>query len=426
MKRRIVLGLWIILLTACDPDSSQIGTNFFQEGVLDFSSMDSVSVKLSTIHFENLTTNSAARLLIGNHRDEKLGRITASPYFQISTTSENTLKEANASYDYLALVLKYDRYVYYDTTASLTLHVRKVTEEMKLNSSNTLYGTDRFATETSELGQITFAPKPHRQDSIVIKLSDTWGEELFAKAKAGNSQLTSTEDFRKYLKGLAVLTDTTVSACLVGLETTPELRLYYKDKNTTPVSSKHLTFAAATTSVQFTAMDVNRKDTRLAVPFTAQTRLSASATDDEAYLQAGGGLALRIDMPYLRNLKQLPNFYLTQALLEVYVSRKSYTETTPLPTSLTVYTANRKNDFYGQYTSNATLSLDTDLGRDTRYVLDVTSFVKTQMETAETNENSLVFMLPENFPVSADRLYATMKTGDNKTGLKIYFVTVNN
>src|SRR6186713_298647 len=78
---------WLIIYLvavclSCDNESSRIGTDFFGDGRLDISSVDSSKVILSTIRFDSLVTSKATRVLLGSNLDDKLGRITASAYFQ--------------------------------------------------------------------------------------------------------------------------------------------------------------------------------------------------------------------------------------------------------------------------------------------------------------------------------------------------------
>jgi hypothetical protein len=427
--KQFLFVLAVFAMASCGVDSSEIGTDFFTEGALDFSYIDSSSVKLSTIRLDNLASAGGARILLGSHVDEKLGRITASSYFQVVPASSNmNLEDEDVSYEYIALVLKYDHYSYYDTTAAMKLNVHYVNEEIAYDDDGKLYSDKTFSVDETSLGSVTFTPRPNRTaDSVEIRLSDELGKDLFAKATSGSEQLSTSAEFLRHFRGLAVFPDSTTSTCMLGFSVTPELRVYYKDKSTVPITTdNYLSFAASTSNIIYTHIHSDITGTKLTSLTETDTRLSADVTDEQSYLQAGAGLLLRVDMPYLRSLKQIENFYPTQATLDIYPIRKSFDDETPLPSSLVVYQADKKNNFYAQYGLNAALLTDTDLGRYTRYTLDVTSFVKEQMELEELNENGLVFMLSENYPVSVNRIYAGSNGVDYETRLRIYYVTVNN
>ncbi|HPH45719.1 MAG TPA: DUF4270 family protein [Chryseolinea sp.] len=424
--RILVWCLVFVSVLSCDADSSEIGTDFFSDGVLDYSLSDTCSVKLSTITFGKLNVNNSSRILLGSHIDSKLGRISSSSFFQIGPPSTIDLRGQDITFDYLAITLKYDTYSYYDTSSSMTLRAFKVAEKIEASDDGYLYNTDSFLMEDGSIGEITFSPRPNRDDSVEIKLSTVLGEDLFEKAKSGDIRLSSSYDFLKYFYGLAIVPDTAHSTCLLGFSKAPELRIYYKDRSTIPIQQKYVALTIPTGGIIFSSMDVNRENTALRNLFSENTKVSSSDTDNESFIQAGAGLALRIDIPYLRDLKQVSNFYLQQAILEVYVVKKSYTDFEPLPTSLTVYKIDKKNSLYELFESTPLLIEDIDLRRDTRYTLNVTSFVKEQMELQTPNENGLVFFMTNDYASSADRLYAAAKSSEYKTRLILYYATVNN
>jgi hypothetical protein len=344
---------------------------------------------------------------------------------QMRPASDVNLNDENVGYDYLSLVLPLDHYFYYDTLLPLTLHVYRVTEDIETDEGY-LYNSSNFQIAGEPLGSLTFKPRPHN-DSIEIKLSDELGLEIFQKALDGGDGLNST-DFLKYIHGFAIVPDTSQSGCLLGLTTNPTLRLHYLDKSTTPVSEKFIAFNVESSSgLYFTNITCNRSGTFLEHLAPSDERLDAASTDGKAYIQAGAGLALRVDMPYLRSLKQHTNFYPTYAELDIYPVRKSSDNFTKLPAQLQVYKANKKNEVYEEVEALAQLVEDVELGRDTHYSLDVTEFVKAQMELQSLNENGLIFTTDETtYPVSADRLYAAAPGYEYRTRLRIYFATVNN
>ena len=118
------------MVWSCEPESPEIGSDFFTNGILDFTYIDSATVHLSTIQLDEMITSSASRMLVGTHRDEQLGQITAIPYFQVTTTDDVNFEDQNFVYDHLSLVLPLDHYSYYDTLLTLTLNVHRVTEDI--------------------------------------------------------------------------------------------------------------------------------------------------------------------------------------------------------------------------------------------------------------------------------------------------------
>lgn len=413
------------MIWSCEPESPQIGSDFFTNGILDFTYIDSATVHLSTIQLDEMITSSASRMLIGTHRDEQLGQITAIPYFQVHPDGEVNFEDQNFVYDHLSLTLPLDHYSYYDTLLPLTLNVHRVTEDIIAENGH-IDNSSSFQIEDKSIGSITLKPRPN-YDSIEVKLSDILGNEIFQKAMSGSENLT-TANFSKYIRGFAVVPDTLVSSCVVGLATNPSLRLHYYDKTTTPITKKYLAFNVQSSSpLFFTNITCNRKDTMLEIMPSSKERLSAKQTNGVAYIQAGAGLSLRVDLPYLRTLKQIDNFYVGRAVLEIYPVRKSFSSSTRLPQHLKVFKATKRNVIYEEIATDAALIEDIELGRDTYYRFDATEFVKAQMELSTMNENALIFTTDNaTYPVSAERIYAAAPGYEYKTRLRIYFATVNN
>jgi hypothetical protein len=424
--RSLLLVLITVICFACGVGTSEIGLDFFKEGSLDVSFIDSATVRLSTVRFDSLITSGSTRMLLGSYPDPRLGRITAIPYFQVGWPGAIDLAHTNISFDYLALVLKYDGYSYYDTSSLLRLNAYFVTQTIAPAAPVTsLYNTSHYAFNPIAIGSAAIKPRPHRSDSIELKLPSSFGQALFNKAKAGDTDFASQEKFLKYLRGFVLIPDTTTSSPIVGIKSTSALRLYYQDKNETPVKQKYISFLVSGGNFS-TRIVTNREDSNLKKLTSYKTKVLAKYTNNEAYVQGGAGLALRIDIPYLRDLKQLSNFYITQAVLDVYPLRKSYNGATRLPNKLSVYTVNKQNTFFNTTAATALLVEDTDLQRDTHYSMDLTTFVKGQMDMEELNENALLFLLDDtNFRLGADRIYFASPSYEYKTQLRIYYATIN-
>lgn len=419
-------GVLCLICISCNPESSRIGADFFRDGSLDLSSIDSVTVKLSTVKFDSLVTGQSGRILVGTHVDEKLGRITASTYFKPALPGDEVPDNSNIFFDQLSVVLKYEGYAYYDTSALQTFYVYQLNEEMVLSGDGQLYNTTHFALREMPLGSVALTPKPHSKDSVELVLDKSFGEEFFTKARQGGTDFTNNDRFGKFIKGFAVVSDTTVSAAIIGFVANPTLRLYYFDRSQVPTQRKFITYNTST-GYQSTHIKVNRSNTLLGSLRDYKTKLSSVYTDDEAYLQAGAGLSLRIDMPYLRSLKAFSNFFITKAVLQIQPVHKSYNKVTRLPDTLNVHMVNNHNATLGNYSSGALLREDLSTGRDTYYEIDATAFVRSQMALEELNENALLLLLPdEDFRTGTERIYFASPSFQYNTRLIISYATISN
>lgn len=425
MQNTAVCIVFVFFIMACDSEPSTIGSDFFSGGAIDVSYVDSVTVKLSTVKFDSIITSNAKRVLIGSHDDSSLGIINAAAVMELSTPGALSYQANQVSYAYAVLHLTYDGYSYYDTTSSLTLHVKRLTENLKPRSTGYFYNTSRFKTASALLGTHTFSPRPHRDDSVQITLSNELGLELYNKMIDHDEEILSQSDFIKYFKGIAILPDSTSSSAIVGFSRAIQLRIYYNDKTTIPATLRYISFEASASST-YNHIQANRTATKLSSLATGKQRVTASVTNNEAYLQGGAGLALRIDMPYLRDLASIQNFFITEAYLQFYPVRRSFTVTTPLPDTLSAYKIDKRNNLTDQNAMTTWLSQDRALGRDTYYWINVTQFVKDQVALEELNENALMITLPgSDNQCTADRLSIASPGYYYKTQLKIFYATIN-
>jgi hypothetical protein len=426
MRHFLYLLILSALLYGCDNESTPIGANFFQDAALDVSVLDTVTVKLATVRYEELITNNKSRLLVGHHADASLGSVTASTYFELSSPGNTSLTASNSSYNYLVLVLKYDGYSFYDTSSTVTFGVHRVGQEMEEDDDGYLYNHSRYPLLLNKLGSATFTPRPHG-DSIAIKIDDRLGLELYNKILTKADEITYQTQFLNYIQGLAVLPDSTTSGSVVGFTTTAELRLYYVDRSVVPSNRDiYVSFPLKSDGTFFNHIYGDRTNTALEGKLPdEEARVDASQTNGQAYIQAGTGLALRVDFPHIKNLRGLDNFYITSAVLRIYPTHKSYNDLAPLPDVLTAAVVYPENTWYANFASSIALAYETELPRDSYYSVDVTSFIQSLIVDMGDKDDQfgLLLQLPEaDYNASVSTLFA----GTAKTYLTIYFATIKN
>jgi len=422
MRNIILLGIGLFFC-ACTNEATTIGAGFFSEGSLDLAYIDSSTVQLSTIQLDNVATNTFSRIVLGAHHDDDLGYVSASSFFQVGLNGTTSLKDMNVEYVYASLSLEYDGYFYYDTTELLTLNAHQVIEDIELDDNASIQYNDTFDYDPAIIGTLTFRPRPHRDDSIEIVLSESFGRALFDKAITGHKDLQTNDEFHNYIHGFVIVPDSLSNASMLGFNSSSvELRLYYKNLSNTPSTTEYLSFPL--TDSYFSSYFRATRPSGFSA-LTSDHAVPSSETNDCSYAQGGLGLTLRVDLPYLRDLRQNSNFYMTHAHLEIYAVKNTYDKTMPLPETFTVYPVNGRNDLYTETTYTANLVED-DLERDTRYEIDITTFVRDQMDMQEFNSNGLMFIMPQkSLQTSVDRVYFSARTSQYKTRLKIYYATIN-
>jgi hypothetical protein len=408
---------------SCGVDSTDIGADFFKDGKLDISMVDTSTVVLSTILIDDINSNGSDRLIVGSHADERLGRITAIPFMKFTMSGALSIPLEKMEYNSMQFVFETDGYARYDTTTNLSFSIHRLSDDLESDNDGKIYVDDFFSLYTESLGQYQFLPKPNRTLEIMIPLSDHLGRTIFEKVQQKHNDLSNNSEFIQFFKGLALVPDSTMSSALLGLKPSMELRVYYYDHSSVPSVEKYISFSLDN-SYSYTCLINNRQHSELKRLSSSGIRVPAFETNDESYLQGGSGLAFRVDLPHLRTYRQHPNFYLTRAILEIYPVRQSFNGQLPLPLSLSGYRADESNRLYNSDPFFAALATDYSLGRDTFYEVDVTSFVKEQMDLIAFNENALIFISNAN-GFNTDRL-CIASPSKYSTRLKIYYATINN
>lgn len=396
----ILYSVLVVLMSCSDP--SEIGSDFFGGGSLDVAYSDTLTLQASTVMFDSIVTNNNDRLLIGFHDDPLLGKVRASAYLTIQpngSSSSYSLEDISSEYQRVTLTLWPDTYTFYDTLVQQKLYVHELSEEIEPDDDNQLYNTSRTPFYATPLGSGLFRPRPTSGDSVEIVLSDVLGEKIYDLATEGNTWIANTDDFiKKILKGLLVSADTTQPGVIMGFNTSAELRVYYLDHTAVPSEEKYLRFFV--TTPRYNHIQTNRSQTTLKNLKELRYAVSSEETNRTVFVQGGSPLGIRIEIPHLKSIMlDHEGLAIVKATLRMYPVRDSYQEQTPLPTRLKLYAVNNRNEIYEDYSTNdkedgfAYLLEDTDLNRDTRYVADVTEFVKSQLRLNDDNRNAMMFCL---------------------------------
>ncbi len=426
-----IIQLLVVFVFAACSEPSQIGTSFFQDGDLNISYVDTVTVKASTVIYDSLATNSTSRLLIGHHTDEQLGTLTCKAYLSFSPDGSTTLKEISTVYSRVTLNLILDHYSYYDTTVRQRFYVSELEQKIVLGDDGQLYNTSELAYQQNPIGQIEFASLPNKNDTLEIPLSDPLGIQLYNLAKVSSASVTETGEFQKLIKGLVVHPDPSINAAVLGFTASAQLRVYYIDKTVRPTEEKYISFSVKSTSqtnLYFNEVKCDRSLTNLKGLQSYRYPIASDSTGQKVYIQGGAGLAIRVELPYIKEiLRDNKNLMLSEAVLEFRPLDNSDHNNESYPSNLEVNYVNHKNEVISSSSGAATLVDDLILGKDIYYQVDIRDFIKLQLSINESNHNALLFSLP-----SADRastvtkLYAGDQKNKYKMKVKMNVVTVKN
>lgn len=439
MQRFLILLFLGLLTVSCDSDTDAgefvVGADYLtlKNKVI---SIDTVTINVSTIKLDSLITSGGDRILVGNYDDPLFGKVKADAYFQVATSSFNLYSQNSDTeatgyvFDSIAMILRYDKYYYADTTKVQTLNIHRVLKKFKANTEDAnFYNNSALSYNGASLGTITYKPKPLGRDSINIKLDNEFGLELFNKFK--NNEITSYEEFTDYLKGFAVTSDSNVSGSIIGFNLSSVLRLYYSKGKGDTENSYAMDFTISDATKQFNAISSDRSGTLIQDLPLSKMSLASSATANRGFIQSGTGIVMRVDFPYIKQLKYLADKgAIVDATLIMKPVKNSYSNMFSLPESLSVYVADDLNRM--KYTlvnlSSESLSAVLYNGNDefdegTSYQLSLSSFLQKEMLKQSDAKSGLVFRLPE-LADEVDRLVlGDQNNKESKMILQIHYIT---
>lgn len=438
MKHILFAILFITLFTSCQTDNLEgdfvVGSDYLSinNKVL---LIDTLTVDVSTINFDSLVTSNQSRILIGAYTDPVLGKIKSESYLKLTPStytlgSTSDTETVNYVFDSIAVILRYDRYYYGDTTKVQTINIHQLTQKVKpAADDDSFYNNSTLNYDTKSIGSRTFYPKPIGKDSVNIPIDATFGKNLFNKLK--NNEITSADEFDDYFKGIVIKPSTSDAANVTGYTTTSVMRLYYKKANSNSEDTYTKDFTIADITKQFNNISLDKTGTILQNLPDSRNKLASDLTNNNAFIQSGTGLACRIDFPYIKQLKYISDKgVIVDAELVIKPVKNSTSVLYPMKDSLRVYECDNLNRISNVLTNSsgsqivARLNTTPDeFNENIGYKINIGSFLQQEMIKTYGKKSSLIFTFP-NITKGVDRIIlGNQKNTENKLKLKIYYIS---
>jgi len=416
-------------------------------------SIDTCTIWSSTVKIDSVRTSGSGKALIGSFTEPidiknletstesniDLGTIKADTYFEMALPTSTVSIDNEAVYESLTLSMKFSHDYYGDTTKSFTVEAYRINRKKDilgvsdiLGITGFLYNTSRFTT-SEFLGSKTVMPRPSRNDSVYITLSDDLGQDLFGKIKRQDDSITDQTKFIKYFKGFALKAPD--AKAILGFnvaDTSLFMRLHYHIggvKYSLNFNVHQITGTNGNTYAQFNHVEVNRPLSPLDASLKKlENSVYSSRTKNQTYCQGSTGLMTKLEFPYLSKLLQVgSNIKILKAELILCPVKGSY-KTIRLPNYLYLNYTDNLNTI-GSFLSNGqsiltpVLTLDEQYGEQTQYSFDLTSFITSAVNQTTTSIPAL------EVSISSDLNYTTLKRvvlgdgirGVNTAKLKILY-----
>ena len=438
MKYFGFLLLFLTLFTSCQTDNLEgdfvVGSDYLSinNKVL---LIDTLTVNVSTINFDSLVTSNQSRILIGNYTDPILGKVKSESYFELTPLtytvgSSSDTQTVNYVFDSIAMILKYDRYYYGDTTKVQTITIHQLTKKVKPSADDdSFYNNSALSYESNSIGSRTFYPKPIGKDSVNIQMDPTFGKNLFDKLK--NNEITSSDEFNNYFKGVVIKSSASSSSNVVGFTTACVMRMYYKQANSNSEDTYTKDFTIGDLTKQFNNISLDKTGTILQNLPDSRGKLLSESTNNSSFIQSGTGVACRVDFPFIKQLKYISEKgMIVDAELVIKPIKNSASALFPIKDSLQVYECDNLNRISKILTNSdgsqmlAKLNNTPDeFNENIGYKINIGSFLYQEMMKTTSSKSSLIFTFP-NIAKGVNRIVlGNQKNPENKLQLKIYYIS---
>jgi hypothetical protein len=403
--RFLFLMVLLISLWACeDPTTLPVG-KAFNGNKLQVAYVDTFSVITSVVQLDSVLTNGTNTILLGQYKDDDLGTVHASSYFQIlpKTVFAPNLQDV---FDSISLIMPYTRTFVGDTTVPMKINVYQLQEQIKYRlllygtehklsvfnqgdppyyTGDGLFNTTKFRHNNTPIVSTTIRFFPRRDSVINIKLPYSFGANWFRLAQkdtavrpassSGDPEVgifrrfginegeTAPDFIANFFNGIFMDVDAGTNGAIVSLGATStvsqpgsssatkvlKIRLYYRTLVNDILQKKHFDFVVYQSSFQFNHIDFDRTGTAFAGLQKLQAMSTAplgkpSPTGNKFYVQSGTGLVTRLDFPSLKSFFQVNNgIILNAAYLDIQPIIGSYPLNYLPPSPLSLYPTDGSN-----------------------------------------------------------------------------------
>ena len=398
--------------------------------------IDTVTPQISTVFIDSFATGSSSVFLMGGIDDPHFGKITTRAFLQIDKPAGTITLGEDAVYDSLELMVRLNKYYYGDTTTPVTIDIHELDETIELGYNDRLYNNSNFAVKSSTLGSKQLRIYPNIYDSVVIRLSNAKGEELFSKLKLQDDNLATTENFLNFFKGIRISMPDASNGVVYGLDGSSggiKMRLHYH--TTTPYPKEEfIDFSSLSNALAFRQILVDRNGTLPDPAVSGKHELPSAETNNTGYSQPATGVLMKIIFPGLRNILSTDKpLNLLHAEIIVRPLNQSF-DIFSLPPTLQLAQTDESNlvqgllpDSTGQAPVVGTPMIDHIYGINNYYRFNITNYINDLLHTPGSAGEG--FFMIETTPEQASKLnrvvFGDAGHVENKAQLILSIVTVN-
>ncbi|HEY9259171.1 DUF4270 family protein [Chitinophaga sp.] len=391
LRRYLPALLLVAAISSCQKTGFTYNNIVDNNQATDYILSDTLTVQMKTVQQDSMPTSGSEVLLTGKRIDPLFGTTAVQSFFQIAQPAAVDIPVNGSKYDSMVLIMRPNGYIAGDSLQQQEIQVYRVTQKIQTATNfYYLYNNSNFTTESSPIGNFTGIIRPNTDKTVTVHMSDVLGNQLFTMLRDKSGDITANNTWLEFFKGLNVRggTNTQAVTAFAANDTSLVMRMYYH-VNELITTVKYVDFKMQASNLQFNRVVNDRSGTPLAALTGSTKVLPTSSTGNRGFAQPINGVATRIDIPYIKNLVGLGQFF---KVMKVYLTLKpvsgSYTNDR-LPPRVALCEVNTLNEVtdtltYGQ------LTVDSKLNENTNYTFDITNYVIKEQTVSDFNSRGLL------------------------------------
>lgn len=336
----------IISVISCVKEENKIGDNLIDGQNTSTIFTDTIEVTTRIKLVDSVKSANLNYSVLGAINDPKFGKTNTALYSQLFLEQNNINFGSGTTLDSIVLILPYLDY-YGDTTNNQQFKIYEVSETI---DTFKVYSNESY-TISDEIGDHTFTPHPVVSGSgsdetfgdLRIPLHNAFGEKILSKS--GQSELENDDNFKEYIKGIAIIPENNHPSGNGSLFTFDYQKIKVRMFYTTGSTQDSINFVFTNSTEHLNAYNHEYSGTE------AEGSLSQINTEN-IYIQGLAGLEIEVDFPNIEQLQTAlggESVAINKAVLQVHRS----TDTLANYTAPTLLLANEyrkpKDDSEGEF-----------------------------------------------------------------------------
>lgn len=461
---RLICVFYVSAFFMSCKDPNEVGNSLLKENS-NTTFIDTFSIETDVVFYpENLLSNKATSILVGNVTDPNFGNISAKSFFQLRLSEENIPIEENVTVDSVIFYLPYkvNGYLYTkigatqngyyphaqfvgDTTKSHTISVHELSESL---TDQDYTVNDAVNYNSTSLGSVTTAHNPTTNlvystseeriietPTLQIPLNKDLGPRLLDLARNGTQ-----DNFLANFNGFALVGDDKDASIMNfnHIDNNPRMAVYvyYRTAND---ENYYFRFYVNNDSQNFNQIKSDRSAAMINTLQNTGDKISTSNLNNFGYLQSGTGIQTQFKVPYLKKfIEENPLISIDKAELILQVEEVDATygyENGPTPT---LSLKDVKNNTIVTNDDGETTQIPNDLSIggtpyytfsynpiEQIYTLPLTSYVQQLSLQKEELESLIIAPTLNATRTNLTRFYDNNNSnGDKAMKLRIYYTKV--